>query len=134
MAITPRSTLSQIKEMVRYCNYYKIIQSKVYYKNKLQINFLFGLLIICFQVFQSNTNNLHTVLWFQVFLSNTNNLHIVVWFQVFQSNTNNLYILVWFQVFLSNADNYMVSSNNFYSIIIICLHTVIQFQVTNNHS
>ena len=29
--------------------------------------------------------------WFQVFLSNTNNLHTAVWFQVFLSNTNNLH-------------------------------------------
>ena len=27
-----------------------------------------------------------TVTWFQVFLSNTNNLHTVVWFQIFQPN------------------------------------------------
>ena len=28
----------------------------------------------------------------------------------------------------------MVSSNYFYSMIVICLHTVIGFQVTNNHN
>ena len=27
-----------------------------------------------------------TVIWFQVFLSNTNNLHTVIWFQVFLSD------------------------------------------------
>ena len=32
---------------------------------------------------------------------------------------------LWYQVFLSNINNYMVSSNYFYLIIIICLHTVI---------
>ena len=37
----------------------------------------------------SNTNNLHPVIWYQVFLSNTNNLHTVIWYQVFHSNTNN---------------------------------------------
>ena len=30
---------------------------------------------------------------YQVFLSNTNNLHRVVWFKVFQSNTNNYTVL-----------------------------------------
>ena len=29
--------------------------------------------------------------------------------------------IVWFQVFLSNANNYMVSSNYFYLVIVICL-------------
>ena len=29
--------------------------------------------------------------------SNSNNLHIVVWFQVFLSNINNLYSIKWFQ-------------------------------------
>ena len=36
-----------------------------------------------FQVFRSNTNNLHTVVWFQVFLSNPDDFQIVVWIQVF---------------------------------------------------
>ena len=36
---------------------------------------------------------LQTVIWYQVFLSNTNNLHTVVWFQVFLSNTNNYVVL-----------------------------------------
>ena len=31
-----------------------------------------------------------------------------------------------------NSNNYAVSSNYFYLIVIICLHTVIQFQVINN--
>ena len=70
-----------------------------------------------YQVFPSNTNNLHTVLWFQVFLSNANNLHTVVWLQVF----------------LSNSNNNMVSRNYFYLIIIICLFTVIWFYVPNNN-
>ena len=33
-------------------------------------------ILIGYQVFQSNTNNLHTVVWFQVFLTNTN--HYIV--------------------------------------------------------
>ena len=45
--------------------------------------------------------------------------------------TNNLYSIIWFQVFLSNTNNYMVSSNYFYLIIVICWHTVICFQETN---
>ena len=61
---------------------------------------------------------------YQVFLSNTNNLHLVVQIQVFLSNTDNLY-------------SYMVSKNYSYLIIkIISLHKVICFQVllpnTNN--
>ena len=59
-----------------------------------------------FQVFQSNTDNLNTVVFFQVFLSNTNNLNAVVGFQVFLSNTNNLNAVVGFQVFLSNTNNF----------------------------
>ena len=31
-------------------------------------------------------------MWFQVFLSNTNNLHIAMWFQVFISNAKNYII------------------------------------------
>ena len=50
---------------------------------------------VWYQVFLSNTNNLHTVLWYQVFLSNTNNLCTVLWYQVFLSNTNNLQTSIW---------------------------------------
>ena len=56
------------------------------------------------------------VIWFQVFLSNTNNLHTIIWLQVFQminNNiickqlqlqatipcTNNLHIIILFQLF-----------------------------------
>ena len=42
-------------------------------------------------------------------------------------------VTVWFQVFLSNPNYHMVSRYYFYSIIIICLHIVIWFQVTNNN-
>ena len=48
--------------------------------------------------------------------------HTVIRYQLFLCNTDNLYIAAWFQVFLSNSNNYMVSSNYFYLIIIICLH------------
>ena len=48
-------------------------------------------------------------------------------------NTNNLYTVVYIQVFLSNTNNDMASSNYFYLIIAICLHTVIWIQVTNNN-
>ena len=54
---------------------------------------------------------------------------IVILYQVFLSNTNNLHTIVYFKVFLFNTNNYLVLSNYFYSIIIICLHTVIWFQV-----
>ena len=37
----------------------------------------------------------------------------------------------WFQVFLSNTNNYLVSSNYFYLIRVICFHTFIGFQVIN---
>ena len=64
-----------------------------------------------FQVFLSNTNNVHTLIWFQVFLSNTNTLCAilfqiplpcliwifvctVIWFQVFLSNTNNVHTVI----------------------------------------
>ena len=61
---------------------------------------------------------LYTVIWYQVFLFDTNNLHIVIWFQVF--------LILWF------IHNYMISSNYFCLIIVICLHTVIWLQVTYN--
>ena len=48
-------------------------------------------------------------------------------------NTNNLHRVVWFQLFLCNINNYMSSSNYFYFIIVICLHIVIWFQVTNGN-
>ena len=57
-------------------------------------------IVVWYQVFLSNTNNLLTILWFQVFLSNTNNLHTILWFQVFLSNTNNLHTILWFYVLL----------------------------------
>ena len=45
-----------------------------------------------------------------------------------------LYTVLKFQVFLLNTYNHMVSSNYFYSIITIDLHTVIWLQLTNNTS
>ena len=42
-------------------------------------------------------------------------------------------IIVWFQVLLSDTKNYIVLSNYIYLIIIICLHRLIWFQVTNNN-
>ena len=45
------------------------------------------------------------------------------------SNRNNLQTVIWFEVFLSNSNNYMLSSNYFH-LVVICLHTVIWFQVT----
>ena len=36
--------------------------------------------VIRYQAFLSDKNNLHTVVWFQVFLSNTNNLYTIIWF------------------------------------------------------
>ena len=50
-------------------------------------------------------------------------------------DTNNLHTTVWLQVLLSNTMIiHMVSSNYFYLIILICLHTVIWFQVINYYS
>ena len=49
------------------------------------------------------------------------------------SNINNLHAIVWFQILPSNTNNYNVSSNYFYLIIVICLLSDIQFQVTNNN-
>ena len=43
--------------------------------------------------------------------------------KVVLSNTNKLHTVVLFQVFLSNINNYMISSNHFYSIIVICLYS-----------
>ena len=45
--------------------------------------------------------------------------------------TNNLQTAGYFQVFLSNINNYIISSNYFYSIKVICLHTPTWFQKTN---
>ena len=86
-------------------------------------------IVVWFQEFLSNTNNLHTVVWLQVFLSNTNNMHTVVWSQVFLSNTNNIHIVVWFKVFLSNTNNmhrvlwfqvFLSNTNNLHIIIMSC--------------
>ena len=52
------------------------------------------LIVVGFQVFLSDTNNLLIVLWFQLFLSNRNNLLTFIWFQVFLSNTNNLHMVL----------------------------------------
>ena len=43
-------------------------------------------------------------------------------YYLFQSN--NLHIIVEFQVFLSNTNNYMISSNYFYLIVVICLDSL----------
>ena len=40
---------------------------------------------------------------------------------------HNLCTIAWFQVLLSKTNYYMISSNNFYLMIIICLHTFIWF-------
>ena len=45
----------------------------------------------------------YTAIWYQVFLSNTNNLHTIIWFQVFSSNTDNLYSVLWFYVIDKNS-------------------------------
>ena len=107
------------------------------WKGNIRVYPDYGRQLIRFQVFQSNTNNLHTVILFKVFQFNTNNFHIDKWFQVFLSNTNNLHTVIWFQVSLSNTNNFhtvtwfqvfLFDKNN--------LHTVIWFQVclsnTNN--
>ena len=51
-----------------------------------------------------------------------------------QFDINKLHAVLWFQEFLSNTDNYMVWSDCFYQIIVIYLHTVKLFTVTNNNS
>ena len=62
--------------------------------------------VIQYQVFISDTNNLHTDSWFKVIPSNTKDMHVVLRFPVFISNTNNLYIVVWYYV----LQYYMVSN------------------------
>ena len=57
--------------------------------------------------------------------------YTVISYQVFLSNTNNLHTVVLFQVFLSNTNNYKVPRNYFYSTIVICLHIVLLFHVSN---
>ena len=81
--------------------YVKIVHIYIYLVVSLELLYI----VVWFQIFLSNTNNLHTDVWFQVFQLNTNNLHTDLWFQVFQSNTNNLHTYVWFQVSLSNTNN-----------------------------
>ena len=51
-------------------------------------------------LFQSNPNNLHTVIGLHVFLSNDKNLHTFIWFQIFLSNTHNLPTVMPFQSFI----------------------------------
>ena len=58
-------------------------------------------------------------------------VHTRIWYRIFQSNTNNFDSVLKFKVFLSNPNNYVVLSNYFYLIIVICLHIVIWLQVTN---
>ena len=50
--------------------------------------------------------------------------------EVFLSNMNKLLADAWFHIILFNSNNYIVSSKYFYWIIVICLYTVIRFQVT----
>ena len=59
-----------------------------------------------------------------------------IWYQVLIPHTNDLYTVVCLQVFLFDINDYVVSSNNFDWIIVICLHTVIWFLIiiiTNNN-
>ena len=64
-----------------------------------------SVLVILFQVFLSNTNNLHTVVWFYVFLSNINNLHsymvsgIPIWYFFYMVSSNNSYLFVYTQLY-----------------------------------
>ena len=52
---------------------------------------------------------------------------------MFRSNANNLRTVLWLLVYLSDTNNCMVSSNFFYSIIIVCWYTVIWLQVFNEN-
>ena len=45
------------------------------------------------------------IIWFQVFLTNGNNLPMIIWFQVFLTNTNNLHTTLWFQAVLAKTKN-----------------------------
>ena len=69
---------------------------------------------------------------YRVFLHNTNNLQLygIKDSYLIQIICTQLYGI---QEFLSNNHNHMVSSNYFYLIIVICLHTVTWFQVTYNN-
>ena len=62
----------EVKESHTICIYFYIIWAVI---NEF-------LHIIIYQVFQSNTNNLHTVAWHQALLPNTDNLYTIVRFQV----------------------------------------------------
>ena len=53
----------------------------------------------------------YTVIWYQVFLSNSNDLHTVVWFPVFLSHTDNLLLFILF------------SRYYFWLTVVICLHS-----------
>ena len=53
-------------------------------------------------------------------------------YQLFLSKANNSDTVLWFQVFLNDID-YTVIGNYFCLKTIICLLTVIWFQVTNNN-
>ena len=55
-------------------------------------------------------------------------LYGLKYFYLIQIICTLLYVLK----YLSNTNNYAVSSNNFYSIIITCLDTVIWFKAKNN--
>ena len=75
----------------------------------------------------SNINSLNIDIRFQV--SNTNELPPIIWLRL---NSNNLRTVLLFKVFLSNPNNYIVPNNYTYLIMVICLYSIIWFQVTNN--
>ena len=68
---------------------FEIIYLVYTYKKDLALNNLPWL--ICHKT-KPNTNKLLTLIWFQVFQSDTNNLHEVMWSQV-------TYVFTWFTLF-----------------------------------
>ena len=81
-------------------------------------------------LFQSNT----ILVWYQIHLGSMVTEFLSIYLRVFPllPKSNNLHIFVWFQVFFSNINNHMVSRNYFYLVIVIYLHTIIWFHITNN--
>ena len=78
-----------------------------------------------------NSMTIQLVLFFAKRLGNC--IHCILTFFVLLFHRVFLHTAIAYKVFLSNTNIYIVSRNYFYLIIVICLHTVIWFQVTNNN-
>ena len=59
-------------------------------------------IVILFQLFLSNANNLHTITWFQVFQA-------ITWFQVANTNYHHHYVVLVARIFLTLSRHFSLS-------------------------